>query len=171
MRIGALLGMAVAVAACGESPVAPLRTLHESPPQTAVVTEEQLTLQIKKNVFVSCANGGAGETVQLIGQVELRTHSVEDDNGGVHFTSHARPTGVQGVGSVTGAIYRGHGATITGERYYPDGLPASERLNHIFRVIGEGRGNNFHLHAVITQTWDENGALQADVDVNVSSCK
>jgi hypothetical protein len=171
MRIGSLLGMTIGLVACAESPVAPLRMIEQAPSLSAAVSTEQLTLPLNKTVWVSCANGGLGEDVALTGELELRIHTTEDANGGVRVASHVRPSQVAGVGSVTGAKYRGNGGTIINEHVYPGGLPSAYKFVNNFRIIGQGPGNNLHVHIVIHQNWDENGQLTADVSLDHNDCK
>ena len=52
---------------------------------------------------VPCANGGAGEQVDLSGSLHELFHVTVDDSGAVHVTSHDNPQGINGVGETTGA--------------------------------------------------------------------
>jgi hypothetical protein len=171
MRIGSLLGMTVVLVACAESPVAPLRVLHEGPSLTATTSVETMTLPFSSTVWVSCANNGTGEDVDLSGELEIAIHTTEDGNGGVHVASHVRPSQVIGVGDVTGVTYRGHGGTIMNEQFYPDGLPQSYSFINNFRIIGQGKGNNLQVHMVIHQLWEADGQLSVDTDLDHTECK
>jgi len=172
MRIGALLGIAVGVAACAESPTAPtsLRVIDQ-PPATAVTSSTHLTRPFSATLWIPCANGGAGEMVRLLGQLEIQIQTTEDDNGGLHMLTHVRPSGVVGFGAVTGLVYRGVGGTFQHENEAPDGFPATYTYGNIFRIIGQGPGNNLMLHVVVHQTVNANGETTADVDVSSQSCK
>ena len=172
MRVGTLLGIAVGLTACAESsPVAPLRVLDQPPSLAAVVTSEQLTLPLKRTLWISCANGGAGEDVTIEGELEIRTHSTEDEDGGVHLTTHVRPSGVVGVGEVSGLKYRGTGGTFQGEGQAAAGFPAVYSFVNNFRIIGQGPGNNLLMHMTVHQTMNAGGELTADVDLSHSDCK
>ena len=173
MRVGTLLGIAVGLTACAEStsPVAPLRVLDQPPSLAAVVSSTQLTLPLKRTLFISCANGGLGEDVTIEGELEIRTHSTEDKNGGVHLTTHVRPTGVVGVGDVSGLKYRGTGGTFEGEGSAADGFPAIYSFVNNFRIIGQGPGNNLLLHMTVHQTMNAGGDLTADVDLSHRECR
>jgi hypothetical protein len=170
MRIGPLLGMAVGLVACAESPVAPLRVLDQAPPLAAVNTSERLTLPFSRTVFVACANDGLGEDVALSGELEIHLKTSEDADGGLHVLTHVRPSHVEGVGEETGATYRGHGGTIANERYYPGGLQESNKFVNIFRIIGQGPGNNLQVHMGIHQRWDANGVLTHETSIDHSEC-
>ena len=173
MRVGTLLGIAVGLTACAEStsPVAPLRVLDTPAPQASAASSEQLTLPLSRTIWVSCANGGVGEDVAIAGELEIRTHSVEDDNGAVHLMTHVRPSRVVGVGEVSGLKYRGTGGTFQGEIYAADGSPRVYSFVNNFRIIGQGPGNNLSMHMTVHQTWNANGDLTADVDLSHSDCK
>jgi hypothetical protein len=173
MRVGTLLGIAVGLTACAEStaPVTPLRAFDQQPAMSAVVSSSKTTLNFERRVWVACANDGAGENVNLQGQIEIRTHSTENDDGGVRMWSHFRPSAVVGVGEVTGLKYRGTGMTFEGEGYTSDGDPSVYHFVNNFRIIGQGPGNNLLMHMVIHQTLNGNGELTADVDISNSDCK
>ncbi len=170
MRIGALLGITIAVAACAESPVAPARTLTHSP--TLSTSEwERYAVPFQSNMFVSCANGGLGESVDLRGELEISTHTLTDADGGMSVRSMVRPAHVEAVGDDTGVKYRGHGLTSMHDTYYPAGQQAAGNMLNIVRIIGQGKGNNMHVHLVTHQRWDENGNLIHEVEVDQYSCK
>jgi hypothetical protein len=170
MRIGALLGIAVGVAACAEapSPVAP-RALDTSPALSADVSSTQTTLPFNASLWVPCANGGAGEYVALSGNVEFSTHDVLDADGGTHERKMMRPSGVSGVGATTGLHYRGTGMSFMSDGV-SDGASAYTYVNN-FRIIGQGPGNNVLVHAVVHQTLNAEGAVTAEVNLSSSSCK
>lgn len=172
MRVGTLLGIAVGLTACAEStsPVAPLRVIDQPPSRAAVVSSTQLTLPLKRTLWISCANDGLGEDVTIEGELEIRTHSTEDENGGVRLTTHVRPSGVVGVGEVSGLRYRGTGGTFEGEGYATDGHPAVYSFVNNFRIIGQGPGNNLSMHMTIHQSMNASGELSADVDLSHTDC-
>ena len=171
MRVGTLLGMTVALAACAESPVAPLRAIDQPPSLSAVTSSSSSTVPFNRRLWISCANGGLGETVQLIGQIEIHSHTTENANGGMHMSTHVRPAGVIGVGQVTGAVYRGTGGTFQSEGEADGGFPYVYSFVNNFRVIGQGPGNNLMVHLTVHQTINANGELTADVDMSSSECK
>jgi hypothetical protein len=173
MRVGTLLGIAVGLTACAEStsPVAPLRVMDQPPSLAAVVSSTETTLPLKRTLWISCANDGLGEDVTIEGEVIIRTHSTDDGNGGVHLSMHVRPSGVVGVGEVSGLKYRGTGGTFEGEHYAADGFPALYSFVNNFRIIGQGPRNNLGMHMTVHQTMNANGELTADVDLSHSDCK
>lgn len=173
MRVGTLLGIAVGLTACGgsTSPVAPWPAMDQPPSLAAVVSSETLTLPLKRTLWIACANDGLGEDVAIEGELVIRTHSTEDENGGVHLVTHVRPSGVVGVGAVSGLRYRGTGGTFLHEGYAADGFPAVYSFVNNFRIIGQGPSNNLSIHMTVHQTVNAGGELTADVDLSHSDCR
>ena len=171
MRIGALLGIAVGIVACAESPSPVGPRPLDNVPALAETSETQLTVPFKRNLWVSCANNGAGEMVSLSGEIELRSHETIDDQGGTHLWTHVRPSGVVGVGATTGLVYRGTGGTFEGEAYNSEDDLRVYTLVNNFRIIGQGPRNNLLVHLVIHQTRNAEGELVADVDLSSNSCR
>jgi hypothetical protein len=171
MRIGTLLGIAVGLSACAESPIAPSKVIEQPPALSAVTSSSRLTTSFNRTLWISCANDGAGESVALAGEIEIHSHSTEDANGGVHLSTHVRPSHVVGIGLSTGAIYRGTGGTFEAEGDAAGGYPATYSFVNNFRIIGQGPGNNLTMHMTVHQTMNANGELTADVDLTNSDCK
>ena len=173
MRIGAVLGIAVGVAACADPPAAPtsLRVIDQPPTVSAVTSSTELTRPFSATLWIPCANGGVGEMVKLLGQIEIQIHTTEDENGGLHMLTHVRPSGVVGVGAASGLMYRGTGGTFQHENEDLDGYPATYSYSNIFRIIGQGRGNNLMVHLLVHQTVNANGEATADVELSSQSCK
>lgn len=171
MRIGALLGIAVGVAACAEapSPLAP-RALDTAPALSGDVSSTQTTLPFNASLWVPCANGGAGEYVALSGNVEFSTRDVLDADGGTHELKMMRPSGVSGVGATTGLNYRGTGMSFMSEGVAAEGASVYTYVNN-FRIIGQGPGNNVLVHAVVHETTNSDGEVTAEVNLSSSSCK
>ena len=76
---------------------------------------------------------------------DLLAHTTEDANGGVHTMTFVRPSGVVGIGGTTGKTYRGTGGTYQHENEDADGFPSTYSYSNIFRIIGQGPGNNMIL--------------------------
>jgi hypothetical protein len=171
MRVGTLLGMAVALAACADSPAAPMRVIDQPPSLSAVTSSSQSTVPFNVTLWIPCANDGLGENVQLTGEIEIHSHAVEDDNGGMHMSTHMRPAGVVGVGALTGARYRGTGGTFQNEGWASGGFPYVYTYVNNFRIIGQGPGNNLLVHVTVHQTLNADGELTAEVDLSSMECK
>lgn len=172
MRIGTLLGITIGVVACGESPspLSPLPPPLQPPTVAAATSSTELVQPFNANLWIACAGGG-GEYVALTGQVEVTSHTTEDENGGIHVLGHARPAGVIGIGAASGRTYRGTGGTVQSEHYLPSGEMRSWTFVNNFRIIGQGPSNNVLVHMTIHQTYNANGELTADVDVSSHECK
>ena len=168
MRIGALLGIAVGIAACAESPspVAP-NALGTTPTMSAEVETSDVVMPWGATLWIGCANGGAGETVALAGQLSIRSHEVVSDDGVTRLWTQYRPIGVIGVGTVSGRTYRGTGGTFEG-LVESDGSVYSVVNN--FRIIGQGPGNNLTMHMVLKQVYNANGELTANVNLTNANC-
>ena len=168
MRIGKLLGIAVVVSACADSPTAPM---SDQPPSLAVTSSSQTTMNFNRRVWVPCANDGAGESVALLGRIEIHSQATEDQQGGVHLITLVRPSGVIGIGLGTGQTYRGTGGTLEAEGYDYDGYPARYAFVNNFRIIGQGPGNNLLMHMTLHQTVNADGEILADVDFTSLECR
>src|SRR5688572_27059359 len=78
----------------------------KSPPATTTTTNE--VVPFATTVFVPCANGGAGEFVDLEGSLHIVTHLTVNGNG-FSAKTHYQPQGVSGVGQTTGDQYNAVG--------------------------------------------------------------
>jgi hypothetical protein len=171
MRIGTLLGIAAGIAACAESPSPVAPTIDQPPALMAEVSSSELTVPWSATLWISCASGGAGESVALSGQIVIRSHETVDEEGGTHLWTHVRPSGVVGVGTTSGRVYRGTGGTYEGIVEASDGDPSVYTLVNNFRIIGQGPSNNMLVHIVVHQSWNSAGELVADVDLSSNTCR
>ncbi|HZP81806.1 MAG TPA: hypothetical protein VFB21_09235 [Chthonomonadaceae bacterium] len=112
-------------------------------------------------VFVPSANGGAGETVALNGELHDLFRITIDARGGVKIKGHDNPQGVSGVGDVSGCKYQGNGVTQF-ETNAQVGVQSTFINN--FHVIGQGPGNNFLVHATYHITVNADGTVKGYVD-------
>lgn len=119
-------------------------------------------------VFVPCANGGAGETVTLTGDLHVLMNITFDNAGGVHVKEHFQPQGISGVGDITGAKYQATGVT---QDEFNAKFGYEETFVNNFRIIGQGRGNNFLVHEVFHVTINANGDVTAFFDHFSADCK
>jgi hypothetical protein len=133
----------------------------------STVTTSQ-SFPINVFVFVSCANGGAGEDVVLSGTLHDLFHTTSDGAGGFHVTTHDNPQGVSGVGQVTGAKYQGTG--VTRSEFNLKAGQESTFVNN-FRIIGQGPDNNFLVHDNFHVTVNANGTVTASHDNFQIECK
>jgi hypothetical protein len=131
-----------------------------------VITNDRIPFA--DSVFVPCANGGAGEWVDLSGTLHVVFHVTVDSDSGYHAKSHSQPQGVTGIGSITGAKYQGTG--VTQDQF--NGKVGSEyTFVNNFRIIGQGPGNNATVHQNVHVTVNANGEVTANVDNFRAECK
>jgi hypothetical protein len=112
-------------------------------------------------VFIPCAVGGAGELVELSGNLHVLMNLTFDNAGGVHTRYHFQPEGISGVGLTTGDKYQGTGVT---QNEYNAKVGFEDTFVNNFRIIGQGPGNNFLLHQLFHATVHANGDVTAFVD-------
>jgi hypothetical protein len=148
----------------------PVPETTQPPALSAATSSAQVVQPFSASLWISCGGSG-GELVALVGQVEITTRTVEDENGGMHVSGHARPVGVTGVSAASGRTYRGTGGTVQSEHYWAAGDLRTWTLVNNFRIIGQGPSNNVLVHLTIHQTYNADGELTADVDVSSHECK
>jgi hypothetical protein len=119
-------------------------------------------------VFVPCANGGAGEVIDLSGALHVLMTFTMDGHGGVHGSFQFQPQGVTAVGESTGDIY--HAAGLTRGDFNTTVGDENTFVNN-FLMIGPGPGNNLLLHGLAHMTINANGTLTASVDRISFECK
>jgi hypothetical protein len=105
------------------------------------------TIPIIYNTFVPCANGGAGEFVELTGEMHMVIHATSNDN---HGTSNIHSSFVRltGVGLTTGDTYRGVGASGTSFTFQSDGDTSALTSTSNTLFVGPGPDNNLVLRQV-----------------------
>jgi hypothetical protein len=121
-------------------------------------------------VFIPCANGGAGEDVQLSGYLHAVISGTINGNN-VRGKFQFQPQGIKGVGSVTGDKYQGTGVTqgeLKGSLV--KGQYQETSINN-FRIIGQGNGNNFLVHAVAHITVNAKGVVTVQLGREKVECK
>ena len=139
-----------------------------APVQAGVVTNESIDVNVA--VFVPCANGGAGEIVDLSGKIHtLITMTINGNN--VSGKVQSQPQGVSGVGQDTGDKYQGTGATQSKFKGSLNNGQFEQTFVNNFRVIGQGRGNNLLVHVNLHVTINANGDATATVGNISVECK
>ena len=113
----------------------------------------------------------AGDVVQLTGPLHVLMVTTIDATGGMHVKMHFQPQAVSGVSLITGDRYQATG--VTQWQYY---IPADQigrefTLVNNFRIIGQGRGNNFLVHENVHATTNPDGTVTVDFDHLNIDCK
>lgn len=138
------------------------------PAKAALTVNDSSPLALSQ--FVPCANGGAGETVDLSGDLHsLITLTINGNH--VSGNSHFQPQGISGTGETTGAKYQATG--ITTENFggsLQNGQFIDTFVNN-FRIIGQGPGNNFLVHEVAHITVNADGTVTVNFDTPTVDCK
>ena len=132
---------------------------------------ESMRVPFAGPAFVSCANDGVGEIVDLSGTLHIVTNTTEDANGGLHTRLHFQPQGAIAIGQVTGDTYRTVGVTQQTVNIRSDGFPVTDTFVNNFRLIGPGTGNNLLVHQVVHMTINANGETTADVSTSSVECR
>jgi hypothetical protein len=120
-----------------------------------------VSVPLATSTFVPCANGGAGEVVTLTGSLHILATATFDAAGGVHGTLLFNPQGVSGVGSVSGARYRGTGETVS---TFSGNVGAASTLVNNFRIIGAAGAGSLQVHENVTVVVNANGTLSTSID-------
>jgi len=120
-----------------------------------------VSVPLATSAFVPCANGGAGEVVTLTGSLHILATATFDSAGGVHGTLLFNPQDVWGVGSVSGAGYRGTGATLS---TFSGKVGVVSTLVNNFRIVGAGGAVSLQVHENVVLVVNANGTLTASVD-------
>lgn len=166
MHVAGLTVLALVLAACGEQAQITDPDLQPLFAATTSTINDRIPLDFA--AFVPCAAGGAGEFVLLSGDLHVLIHVTTNDQGGFLVKTHFQPQGVSGFGQTTGAKYQGTG--VTQDITTVNAGTTSTFINN-FRVIGQGRGNNFLVHQNVHLTVNANGEATATVDNLTTECK
>ena len=138
-------------------------------PANAAVQENDTT-EINLSIFIPCAAGGAGETVDLTGPLHtLITFTINGSTVSGFF--QFQPQGISGTGETTGAKYQATGVTQESFKSSLQNGQVNETFVNNFRIIGQGPGNNFIVHETLHFTINANGAVTVSHDNFSADCK
>jgi hypothetical protein len=136
----------------------------------AAASTQNLAFPVAIAAFVPCANDGAGEVVQLSGNLHMVTHTIANASG-ITVKSQIQPQGISGVGMDSGDRYQGTGVTQSTMSSSDPGADLTYSYVNNFRVIGHGAGNNLLVHETLHVTVNAQGALTASVDTFKVACR
>lgn len=131
-----------------------------SPPIGSAEVITQIEIPLATTVTVPCAAGGAGEIVDLTGEVHAVFSVTVDASGGVHVVTHFNNAGVSGIGLTTGNKYQASG----GNHFVSnaDGTGNEFTFVNNFLMTAPGSGNNLRVHELVHVTVSANGAVTAE---------
>lgn len=121
--------------------------------------------------WIPCALDGNGEYIHLTGRLHILECIIFDNVGGNHVKIHYQPKDLKGTGLESGDKYQGTGVTQETQNLNGIEFPYSYTYVNNFRMIGQGKGNNYLVHETWHITINANGDLTAFVDNWSVECK
>jgi len=161
-----LAAAAVLAAACNSSDsIAPTTSQatarHDVSANAATATS--ISRPIDQYVWVSCANGGAGEALRVTGELHYELHNIQDASGVFHLNLKSATSGLTAVGLTSGTFFRGlMTERITGRA--EDYLNEDVRIDDVVRFVAPGSGGGSYSltvssHFIVDQgnyiLWDQ----------------
>jgi hypothetical protein len=137
----------------------------------AVSITNNYEIPYSRSVWIPCALDGSGEWIYLTGRLHILEHITMDNNGGYHGIIHFQPKDFKGTGLTSGDKYQGTGVTQDFMNIAGNTLPYVYTYVNNFKMIGQGRGNNYLVHETWHITINANGELTAYVDNFSVECK
>lgn len=163
----------LAIVSCTKtSVVAEVVNSEDASAASSVVTyyKDNEKVPVDITVFIECANGGKGEYVTLTGMLHV-TDKMTVNKNHVQVKSHVQPQGIRGYGEITGDKYQGTGvSSFVYNGSFKNGQLSYTEINN-FRIIGQGKGNNYLVHSLMHFTINANGTSTAYVDKVSVECK
>jgi hypothetical protein len=161
---GILAATAVFVAAC-DSPDSVAPATASAPSHVTVSADiggNPWWRTIDQYVWVSCGNGGAGETLHVTGDLRYEMQRMQDSSGTYHLNVKSNTSSLTAVGLTSGTVFRGM-MTERGISRAEDYLNEDVRFADIIRFEAAGSREAYSLmvtsHYIIDQgtyvLWDE----------------
>jgi hypothetical protein len=166
---GILSATIALTAACGSTdsvaPVTRPTSAHRAV-SADVFGGTNVSRSIDQYVWVSCANGGAGETVRVTGDLRYDLNRRQDSSGVFHLSIKSNTSGLTAVGLTSGTFFRGlmtEHITSRAEDY----LNMDVRTADIIRFVATGSRDSYSLmvnsrfivdqgtYVLAEQTWKE----------------
>jgi len=162
---GILAVIAAFAAACGTADSVSPTTISAAPRRTVFADAAGPNTSrrtIDQYVWVSCTNGGAGETIRVTGELRYDVQSSKDSSGVYHLSIKSNTSGLTGVGQTTGAFFRGVMTERVNSRA-EDYLNTDVRIADMIRFVAPGSGESYSLiatsHFIVDDgtyvLWDE----------------
>jgi hypothetical protein len=154
---GILIAITAASAACSSSdsiaPMSPSASSHRTV-SADVAGGAKVSRLIDQNVWVSCANGGAGETVHVTGNLRYDVQSTQDSSGVYHFSIKSNTSNLTAVGLTSGTVFRGLMTERVNSRA-EDYLNMDLRTADIIRFTAIGSRDAYSLMVSTTMIVDQ----------------
>ena len=110
-----------------------------------------------------------GEAIHLSGTLLAQFRFTETPGGNVTVGFHFNPQGITGVGLTSGATYHATGVTQGTTTIKAKG-GISDTFVNSFKIIGEGRAQNFLQTDVVHLTVNAKGVVTATVEKSTIRC-
>jgi hypothetical protein len=131
---------------------------------------QNVSVPVALSVLVPCANGGAGEIVDFSGVLHIVASFTINGNN-ISGKTHFQPQGLKGIGQITGDSYNAVGVTQESIKGSLQNGQFNDTYVNNFRLIGQGKGNNFSVHENAHITINANGDVTAFIDNFGADCK
>ncbi len=151
------------IALCSAASLAVVGSAHSA---VQVNSKDPIQLQ----VFVPCANNGAGELVDLSGDLHTLISATINGNK-ASGSEDFQPQGINGVGETTGAKYHAVGGTRTSFDVSLQNGQGNQTFVNTFDIIGQGPGNNLKVQEVAHVTFNADGTITVLFDKLSVTCK
>jgi hypothetical protein len=166
-----LIATAALTAACSSTDSVAPATPHIAPHRTVSADAKgegvtTMSRSIDQYVWLSCANGGAGETVRVTGQLRYDLQLTQDSSGVSHLNIKSNTSGLTAVGLTSGTFFRGLMTEHVNSRA-EDYLNEDLRTADIIRFVATGSRDAYALmvsshfivdqgsYVLTEQTWNE----------------
>lgn len=137
--------------------------------QAATTSTSSTRLPVTESGFISCARNGAGDYVEMSGEIHIVGHNTLNDDGSTHTLFHINYQNVSGTGLLSGDSY--HASSAAQSNVNAKTLPYTFDFIDNFHVVGQGPGNDFMVHTNMHFTVNANGELTAYVDELRLECR
>lgn len=128
-----------------------------------------LKVPVSLQVTNPCAADGAGEPVQLDGNLHLVYHIFQSKTGKMHMQFHMNGQGIKGTSPVSGNRYVANGVTHFVAN--SSGLPSQVNFVSNYRLIQTGAESDLHAHFNLHVSISAQGLLQVQVLEGWVDCK
>lgn len=131
---------------------------------------ENLVVPFSAEIFIACANNGAGDLVQFEGELHELVHVTINNNAAI-VKVHDNPQGLSAVGLNSGRKYQATGVSQRQFKASSRNGQYEETYVNNFRIIGQGPGNNFIVHETFHIAFNATGIQTVSVDDITVDCK